>query len=41
VAVLELAGDEAPTVQDVLEAAGRTLEAARAARSFEETKGTM
>jgi chromatin segregation and condensation protein Rec8/ScpA/Scc1 (kleisin family) len=35
--VLELAGDEAPTVQDVLEAAGRALEAARAARSFEET----
>jgi len=38
-AVLELAGDEAPTVQDVLEAAGRALEAARAARSFEETEG--
>jgi segregation and condensation protein A len=38
-AVLELADDEAPTVQDVLEAAGRALEAARAARSFEETEG--
>jgi chromatin segregation and condensation protein Rec8/ScpA/Scc1 (kleisin family) len=37
--VLEVAGDEAPTVQDVLEAAGRALEAARAARSFEETEG--
>jgi segregation and condensation protein A len=38
-AVLERADDEAPTIQDVLEAAGRALEAARAARSFEETEG--
>ena len=38
-AVLELGDDETPTVQDVLEAAGRALEAARAARSFEETEG--
>jgi segregation and condensation protein A len=38
-AVLEVAGDEAPTVEDVLEAAGRALEAARAARSFEDTEG--
>ena len=33
----EAAGDEAPTVQDVLEAASRALEAARAARSLEKT----
>jgi chromatin segregation and condensation protein Rec8/ScpA/Scc1 (kleisin family) len=37
--VLELADDQVPTVRDVLEAAGRALEAARAARSFEETEG--
>jgi segregation and condensation protein A len=40
-AVLELEGDEAPTVQDVLEAASRALEAARAARSLEETEGDI
>jgi segregation and condensation protein A len=38
-AVLELAGDQAPTVQDVLKAARRAMEAARAARSFEDTEG--
>jgi len=37
-AVPELADDEAPTVQDVLEAAGRALEAARAARSLDQTE---
>jgi segregation and condensation protein A len=37
-AVLELAGDEAPTVLDVLEAASRALEAARAARSLDQTE---
>jgi segregation and condensation protein A len=37
-AVLELADDQVPTVRDVLEAAGRALEAARAARSFEGTE---
>jgi chromatin segregation and condensation protein Rec8/ScpA/Scc1 (kleisin family) len=37
--VLEVAGDEAPTVEDVLEAARRAMEAARAARSFEDTEG--
>jgi segregation and condensation protein A len=37
--VLEMAGDEAPTVEDVLEAARRAMEAARAARSFEDTEG--
>jgi chromatin segregation and condensation protein Rec8/ScpA/Scc1 (kleisin family) len=36
--VLELEGDEAPTVEDVLEAAGRALEAARAARSLDQTE---
>jgi segregation and condensation protein A len=38
-AVLELDGDQAPTVQDVLKAARRAMEAARAARSFEDTEG--
>jgi chromatin segregation and condensation protein Rec8/ScpA/Scc1 (kleisin family) len=34
-----MTGDEAPTVEDVLEAARRAMEAARAARSFEDTEG--
>jgi segregation and condensation protein A len=38
-AVLELDSDQAPTVQDVLKAARRAMEAARAARSFEDTEG--
>jgi segregation and condensation protein A len=36
--VLEMADEEAPTVQDVLTAACRAMEAARAARSFENTE---
>ena len=37
--VVEAAGDEAPTVEDVLKAARRAVEAAHAARSFEDTEG--
>jgi len=36
--VLELSGEDNPTVQDVLEAARRALESARAARSLENTE---
>lgn len=37
--VLGVAGDETPTVEDVLEAARRAMETARAARSFEGIEG--